>query len=66
MLVMGQYRLLLLGICQKLRILWHFEIFANTGPYGAGDFKMLPLLQFSSVISLKLYEDTGYHAGIYM
>ena len=25
---------------------WHFEIFANTGPYRAGNFKPLLLLQF--------------------
>ncbi len=31
-LIMGQYRLLLfLTICQKSKILWHFEIFHNTG-----------------------------------
>ncbi len=27
-------------MCQKLKILWHFEIF-NTGPYGAGNFETL-------------------------
>ncbi len=39
-----------------------FEICVNTGPYGAGNFKMLLLLQFSS--DIKLYEDIGYYGGI--
>ncbi len=39
------------AIYQKLKILWHFEIFLNTGPYGAGNFKALLLLQFSSEVS---------------
>ena len=43
-----------LAICQKLKILWHFEIFINTGPYGAGNFKML-LLQFLSDVSQTLW-----------
>ena len=37
-----------LAIYQKLKILWHFEIFLNAGAYGAGNFKTLLLLQFSS------------------
>ena len=31
-----------LVICSKLNILWHFEIFVSTGPYGAGNFKTTP------------------------
>ncbi len=27
-----------LAICQRLKILWHFETFINTGTYGAGNF----------------------------
>ena len=47
----GEYRLLpFLAICQKLKMLWHFEIFVNTEPYGAGNFKAL-LLQFSSNVN---------------
>ena len=42
-----------LAICQELKILWHFEIFANTGPYGAGNFKTL-LLQFLNDLSQTL------------
>ncbi len=62
MIVMGEYRLLLfLAISQKLKILWHFEVLANTGP-GAGNFKMLLLLQFSSDVSQTLNEDFGYQA----
>ena len=38
-------------ICQKLKILWHFEIFVNTGPYEAVNFKMQLLPQFSSDVS---------------
>ena len=39
------------AICQKLKILSYFEIFVKTGPYRAGNFKMLLLLQFSSDVS---------------
>ncbi len=47
MLVMREHRLCLFGaMCQKLKILWHFEIFVNAGPYGAGNLKALLLLQF--------------------
>ncbi len=35
--------LLLLAILQKIKILWHFEMFVNTGLYGAGSFEMLPV-----------------------
>ena len=35
-------------ICQKLKRLWHFEIFVNTGPYWSVDCKRLLLLQFLS------------------
>ncbi len=27
----------ILAICEKLKMLWHFEIFVNTGPSGAGN-----------------------------
>ncbi len=49
-------------MCQKLKLLWHFEVFVNTGPYGAENFKTLLVLQFSS--DVKLYEDIGRHSGI--
>ncbi len=35
----------ILDICQKLKILWHFDIFFNTGPYESVNFKTI-LLQF--------------------
>ena len=38
-----------------LKILWHFEFFLNTGPYGAGNFKTLLLPQFSSDVSQTLW-----------
>ena len=40
--------LLVLEIYQKLKILWRFEIFVNTEPYRAENFKTLLLQQFSS------------------
>ncbi len=43
------------ALCQKLKMFWHFLIFANTGPYGAGNVKKL-LLQFDP-ISAKLYDN---------
>ncbi len=68
MLVIGEYRLLLfLVICQKLKILWHCEIFVNKGLYACinmgleisnrSSYSFLPM-------STKLYEDIGYHGGI--
>ncbi len=47
-----------LAICQILKSLRHFEIFVNTGPHGAKNFKTLLLLQFSS----NLYDSC--HGGI--
>ncbi len=49
--------------------LWHFEILINTGPYAAGNFKVLFLPQFSlePVYTLyhwspsTLYDNIGYH-----
>ena len=35
------------GSLPKIKKLWHFEIFLNTGPYAAGNFKVLFLPQFS-------------------
>ncbi len=49
------------ALCQKLKMFWHFLIFANTGPYGAGNVKKL-LLQFDP-ISAKLYDNWGSHKG---
>ncbi len=43
-----------LAISQKLKILWQLENFLNTGPYVAGNFKTLLLLQFSSDVSQTL------------
>ncbi len=46
-IIWGWYRLLhFWAICQKLKILWHFEIFLNTGPYGAGNFKRFSSYSF--------------------
>ncbi len=45
----------ILAICQKLKILWHFEICIYAGPYGAGNFKMLLLLQCWSDLSQTLW-----------
>ncbi len=36
------------------KILWHFEFFVKTGPYGAGNFKTL-LLQFSANFNQTLW-----------
>ncbi len=62
-----EYRLLLvLAIRQKLKIVWHFEMFVNAGPYGAGHFKALLRLQFLfHRISGKLYEYIDYTVGRY-
>ncbi len=56
-----------LAVCQKLKILWHFQIFVNTGPYGAGISKRYSSYSFHLMLA-KLYEDiglpwenTGYH-----
>ncbi len=35
-IVMQEYKVLNVPKIQK--VLWHFEIFVNTGPYGAGNF----------------------------
>ncbi len=46
-----------------MALFWNF--FVNIGPYGAGNFKTILLLQFSSnVMSANLDEDIGYHGGI--
>ena len=39
----------------KFKHLWHFEIFVNTEPYGAGNYKTLLLLQFSSDLGQTLW-----------
>ncbi len=49
-----------LAICQKLKKLWHFEIFVNTGPYGAGNFNVLFLPRFS-LEPIQTYKILGYH-----
>ncbi len=41
----GIWAITFLAICPNLKILWHFDIFVNTGPYQAGNFKRLLLLQ---------------------
>ncbi len=61
MVVMEEYSLLYVAIWQKLKLLWHFEFFVNTGPYGAGD---LLLSYIFHLISAKLYEDIAYHGRI--
>ncbi len=43
-----------LAIDQKLKILWHFEVFVNTGTNGTGNLKKLLLLQFLSILSQTL------------
>ncbi len=67
--LVGKYRLLLFGDLQKVKKkknkskkkIWHLECVVNIGPYGAGNFKTLLLLQFSSVMLVKLYEGIAYH-----
>ncbi len=55
MLLMGEYRVPVYFFGDLPKILWHFdEIFVNTGPYGAGKFKMLLLLPFLSDLSQTL------------
>ena len=44
-----------LAICQNLKILWRFEIFVNTEPYGTGNFKTLLLRQFSCDLGQTLW-----------
>ncbi len=56
--VMGEYTVMdIVAIYEKLKILWHFDFFVNTGPYGAGNFKTLLLLPFPS----HLNETLGRH-----
>ena len=44
----------LFGDLPKIKnLIWHYKIFVNTGPYGAGNFKTL-LLQFSYGVSQTL------------
>ncbi len=58
---MGEYRLLMfLTICRKLNILWHFEVFVNTGPYGLQIQNDTPTV----FIVFFVYEDIGYRGGI--
>ncbi len=40
---------------KKKKKTWHFEIFAHTGPYRAGNFKMLLPLKFSSDLTQTLW-----------
>ncbi len=54
----GIQPIIFLAICLKLKTSWQFEIFVNTGPYGAENFKTLVLF------SAKLNQDIGYHGGI--
>ncbi len=35
----GGIQAVFLTFCQKIKLLWHFETFLNTGPYGVGHFK---------------------------
>ncbi len=44
----GNMKLYIYWRSDKMKVLWHFEIFVSTGPYGVGNFKALLLLQFSS------------------
>ncbi len=53
MIVMGNIGYYFFGGLTKIKNLWHFEIFFNTEPYGAGNFKTL-LLHFSSDVSQTL------------
>ncbi len=52
MVIRGENRLLrFLMIRQNLKMLWHFALFVNTGPYGAGNFQTLLLIQVSSDVN---------------
>ena len=58
------YTLLLIWqFCQKLKNVWHFDIFVNTGPYGAGISKRYSSCSFHRM-STKRYEGIGCHGGI--
>ncbi len=46
---------LIFGHLPKIKILWHCELFLNTGPYRVGKFKTLFLLQFWSDVSQTLW-----------
>ena len=52
-----------MGDLPNLKKIWQFQIFVNTGPHGAGNFKKLLLPQFSSNLSLT-YENIAYRGGI--
>ncbi len=51
MLAMGECSLSCFWRSVKLKFLWQFKTFVNTRPYGAGNFKMLLWLCFSSALS---------------
>ncbi len=41
MIVMGgMWAITFLSICQKLKLLWHFEIFVSTGPFWGWKFQI--------------------------
>ncbi len=58
-LIMEQNRLLLFGHLIKIKELWHFDFFLNTGPYAAGNCKCYFSHNFHWSPS-KLYENIGY------
>ena len=50
------------GVLPEIKILWHFEIFGDAGPYGL---EISKGYSYSfHLISSKLYEDSGYNGGI--
>ena len=44
----------------QLKILWHFEIFVNTGPYWSKKLKSYSSYRFHPM-AIKLHENIGYH-----
>ncbi len=59
----NQGLLLFLAICQKLKILWHFEIFLTQDYIGLEISKRYSSHNFHPM-SVKRYEDIGYYGGI--
>ncbi len=50
-----------LAIFQKLKILWHFKLLVNTGPYGL---EISKYYSYSFHLIWELYGDIGYHGEI--
>ncbi len=63
-MIWGWYRLLLvLAVCQKLKILWHLKFFSTQDHMGLQLSKRFSSYSFH-LMSAKLYEDISCHGGI--